>query len=223
FLIKFDPHGQLLWARSAGGAGDEQATNMGVDAMGHAYLCGSFASASFQYGTATLVNNGNLNIFMAEYDPFGNVLWARCTGGTASDFALSAFADQNGNAWMAGYFTSPSMSFDSHPVIFSGTSNMYVAKVGGITGIPVLSDPKENVRVNPNPSEGYFHFQFTTEIGTSCELRMYNARGELVLSRRVNPGKEFDLHAELMPAGLYLYTLRDKEQNLFCTGRLVIR
>jgi hypothetical protein len=222
FLVKYDPNGVLQWTRSAGGNGDEQANGLAVDAMGHAYLCGSFGSSSFHLGTSTLVNNGNLNIFLAEYDTFGAILWARCTGGTASDYALSAYTDLSGNAWMAGYFTSPSLTFDSHTLIFSGASNMYVSKLSGITGIQELTETEEQLTVYPNPSDGHFQFRSTTLLPAPALFTIYNAQAQVVRQYRVNLSN-IDVYAEGLAPGLYLYTLQQDQQHGVYRGKLIIR
>src|SRR5690606_9918666 len=42
FLVKYSPEGEVLWARSGGGAGEDWAYSVVVDAGGDAYLAGDF-------------------------------------------------------------------------------------------------------------------------------------------------------------------------------------
>lgn len=222
FIAKYDPNGTALWAKSSGGTGDEQANSVAVDAMGYAYISGSFSSQSFRIGTSNLVNNGNLNIFFAEYNPWGDVLWARCAGGSASDYGLASYTDLSGNAWMAGYFTSPSVLFDSHTVLYSGSTNMYVAKIAGITGIESLIKSSRDLLVYPNPSDGHFVFSSSEELTNSSFLAIYNSQGVLVRESLVSPGTSFEIDASL-PAGLYLFKLESEKRELISTGKLIIK
>ena len=48
-----------------------------VDVNNNIYLTGTFYSDSITFDSITLYNNSNSNIFIAKFDPFGNVLWAK--------------------------------------------------------------------------------------------------------------------------------------------------
>ena len=50
------------WARSAGKI-DEAGNKIAVDASGNSYVIGNFRSASITFGTITLTNHSNVNVF----------------------------------------------------------------------------------------------------------------------------------------------------------------
>ncbi len=112
FLAKYDAAGNVQWAKSAAGAGFDQATSIAADASGNTYLAGHYSS-TLTFDTTTLTNAGGIDNFLAKYDASGNVLWAKGTGGTGGDITSSVAIDSSGNAYITGYFTSPTLTFGS--------------------------------------------------------------------------------------------------------------
>ena len=89
FIVKFDANGNILSAKNFGGAGDDIAKSVTVDASGNIYLAGSFSSSSLSLGSSSLSNNGSDDIFMAKLDAGLNAVWAKSAGGNSDDQAAS--------------------------------------------------------------------------------------------------------------------------------------
>lgn len=101
------------WAKSAGGADADVAQAIAADRYGNVYVTGRFHSATLTMGTTTLTNSGSgADLFLAKYDAYGNVLWAKSAGGNDNDFALSVATDTAGNVFVTG-FVSTSILFDT--------------------------------------------------------------------------------------------------------------
>ena len=117
FLAKYDPNGNVIWARSAGGPGPDWAYSIAADASGNAYVAGWFHSPTITFGSITLTNADNTgnteDLFLAKYDVNGNILWAKRAGGTNDDRAQAVVTDVSGNTYLIGNFASPSISFGS--------------------------------------------------------------------------------------------------------------
>jgi len=121
------------WAKSAGGAVNENATAVVTDASGNVYVTGTFSSASVQFGSFTLTNTnvGFTDIFLVKYAPGGNVLWASSAGGSDNDYATSLSLDARGNIYVTGYFYSQTIAFGSTTLsndTNNATCDIYVAK-----------------------------------------------------------------------------------------------
>ena len=72
FLIKMDSDGNVLWNKTAGGSGDDQAFDITYDTIGNIYICGSNENnATFDQ---TTISRGG---FLAKYDASGNVIWVK--------------------------------------------------------------------------------------------------------------------------------------------------
>src|SRR5690606_8330373 len=72
FIVKYDPNGNVLWAKSAGGINGDWGNSISTDANGNVLLTGYFSSSSITFGSTTLTNAGSYDIFIAKYDSSGN-------------------------------------------------------------------------------------------------------------------------------------------------------
>lgn len=115
FVVKFDPSGNVVWAKNGGGTEDDYPQAIDVDGTGNIFITGYFKSSTIQFG-ANAVVNFNVNatdIFLAKYDAAGTELWVRACGGTGFDEPWSLAADINGNIVVAGNFRSTVFNIDA--------------------------------------------------------------------------------------------------------------
>jgi hypothetical protein len=116
FIVKYDPNGQPLWAKSAGGHREERGEDIVVDPNGNVYVAGYFRSDVLSFGSVTLERNFRReNIFIVKYDPKGQLLWAKSAAGEWSGNSGTNIiaVDPSGNVYVTGYFESSTLSFDS--------------------------------------------------------------------------------------------------------------
>ncbi len=141
FVAKFDGDGNLLWAKNAGNNNDEKVFSIATDASGDAYVAGSFKSHEFTLGTFTLTKESHMagysNFFLAKYDAGGNVLWVQFGGGGNTDESRSVVLDASGNVYLAGIFTSGSIT--------AGTYKLKNERTGTYDIFLIKYDPKGNV------------------------------------------------------------------------------
>jgi Secretion system C-terminal sorting domain len=114
YLVKYNASGTVLWAKTAGGIGYDNAMSVATDANGNVFMVGFYRSPSITFETTTLINTSALgtttDLFIAKYDTNGNLLWAKSEGGTTDDGANSLAIDANGNAVITGLFESPQLT-----------------------------------------------------------------------------------------------------------------
>ncbi len=115
YVAKFDPAGKVLWAKSYGDYGDDEGTSIATDTSGNFYICGHYSSPRLTFGSTVLEFSGTGSIFLVKSDPNGNVIWAKRVPGDNIPYTNSPTlaADKPGNVYLAGYFNSPSIVFDS--------------------------------------------------------------------------------------------------------------
>ena len=128
FVAKYDPGGNFLWARQAGGSGYDEGRGVATDSSGNIYVTGLFQSSA-AFGPTNLSSSGQSDIFIAKYDPSGSLLWARPAGGKDYDEARAIAVDGQGNVFITGYVDSLSSTFGSFSLAnHSGYDNGFVAK-----------------------------------------------------------------------------------------------
>ena len=133
FVVKYDSTGTVLWAKSAGGIGNDVANSVSIDAFGNIIVAGYFSCPTIALGSTTLTNSSNAglsDIFIAKFDQSGISLWAISAGGSNGDGANSITIDKSGNIIVVGYFESSTISFNSITLTnsYAGTE-MFIAKL----------------------------------------------------------------------------------------------
>ena len=168
FIAKYDAAGNLVFAKRMGGTSGEQGACIVLDASGNIYITGLFnGTVDFDPGAgiANLVCSGGADIFFAKYDANGSYIYAKGLPGSSIDMGISIAADQNGNAYVTGYFWgvvdfdpgsgSASMSSAGRTDAFIGkydaNGNYVLAKKIGSTnndyGIGIVIDGSGNILV----------------------------------------------------------------------------
>jgi hypothetical protein len=123
FLVKYDPQGQLIWARQASGSGNDSGHGIAVDSGGDVYVTGAFgAVATFATpaSTISLTSAGLDDVFVARYSAAGELRWATRAGGSRADRALAIGLDGSRNSYITGFFTDEA-SFGGRTLAGSGT------------------------------------------------------------------------------------------------------
>jgi hypothetical protein len=91
FLIKTDASGNVIWAKTYGGTGYEEAFSVQQTSDGGYILAGYTGSWPYY------------DIFLIKTDANGNVQWAKTYGGTGSDYASSVQQTSDGGYIVAGW------------------------------------------------------------------------------------------------------------------------
>ncbi len=125
FIVKYDPAGNVMWAKKAGGTGGNTwGRAIVADTVGNIYLTGHFNSPSIEVGPDMLNNPG---VFVAKYDPSGNVLWTNNAVGNALDISNDIAVDGSGNVYCAGTFVY-SISFGAVNLQSQGSDDAFIVK-----------------------------------------------------------------------------------------------
>jgi hypothetical protein len=127
-LIKYDLNGNLIWARQAGGYGDDKALGISYDAAGNIYIAGCFESTCYFPGTS-VTTRGERDIFVAKYDANGTFQWVRAMGSSKRDEAKSIKVDAAGNIYVCGMYKDGCKFFDKWLTSPNGKWNSFVAKL----------------------------------------------------------------------------------------------
>jgi len=124
FVAKYGSDGTVFWAKrlsgrdASGSATDDFGNGVAVDKAGNAYIAGSF-------GYSVASDNGT--VFLRKYDGAGSVVWTKTAGGSGDDYANDVTVDTDGNAYIAGVFSSTAL-FDTKTLTSRGNSDIFITK-----------------------------------------------------------------------------------------------
>ena len=126
YVSKQDPSGNLEWAKSFPGAGNNNGRGIAVDGSGNVYATGSFAgTADFDPGAG--VNNissqGQGDMYIAKFDPQGNLAWVKIIGGPQNEVGFDIHVDDANNIYITGEFSN-TIDFDPGPGVSNLTGNV---------------------------------------------------------------------------------------------------
>lgn len=101
-----------------------------IDNNNNLFIGGAF-HLSLNLGATVLTESLNGCGFIAKLDTSGNTQWAEKICGTSLDFGLKVCADLNGNSFLAGALTSPTLTIGPYTLTRWGSPNVYIAKYDG--------------------------------------------------------------------------------------------
>ncbi len=135
FIVKFDPDGNAVWAKEPDcGNANSAATGVAIDAAGNSYVSGYYYAPAISFGPTVLTNSGGGGLFIAKFDPDGNVAWAKSntdnfmSNGQASSVAVDPF----GNSYLGGEYYTSSIQFDTSTLTNSGVYDIFLARLGTV-------------------------------------------------------------------------------------------
>jgi len=110
FLAKYDPDGNIKWARQSVLKGDSSliaANAISTDTKGNCFVTGLFAD-TVTIGVDTLIASKTSirYTFLVKYDSNGNIKWAKQSTGT-TEYGADGYGVENdryGNSFITGYF-----------------------------------------------------------------------------------------------------------------------
>lgn len=164
FIIKYSYNGTIIWAKKAGGSGNEIVKSITTDANDNIYLAGSFASTTFTSDAIALTKNGGDNLFVEKLDSNGSTLWAKTALAIGNEAVNALKADGSGNVYIAGTFKSSNITLGSTTLTNSGGTDVFIAKL----------DINGNVIWAKNNSNG-IDDEFVTSLNIDSENNIYVA------------------------------------------------
>lgn len=131
FTAKFDPNGNILWAKRYGDYYSESTTAITTDRFGNFYLGGVYSNFSLSFDFITIYSNSSSSSegFIAKFDQNGNPIWANSYGGSSSDIINSLAVDQSGNCFATGKFESTSMIVGTTTLTGSYGGDIFLMKI----------------------------------------------------------------------------------------------
>ena len=182
FLAKFDSDGGLLWANNSGTKDAINASGMALDAEGNIYLTGSFLG-NVTLGQTLLTNDDVFNLFVAGYDPSGNVLFARGAGTEGELTGYAVAVDPGGSLIVAGQLKGRAL-VGSNDLLSLGDSDVFISKLSisrdgggtaGFTSYGRLPDGSFQLEFNLDACSTW-RLQTSSDMASWITLQTYGAQ-----------------------------------------------
>lgn len=135
FVQKFFPNGDLQWAKTFGGTGDDIGLSVKIGLTGKIYLAGTFNNNIDFNPTGTPIlasSNGSSDIFIEQLEVNGDLIWVKTIGGIASDHSASISVDGKEFIYVTGSYGT-TVDFDPSNSVFEitsqGFSDIFIEKL----------------------------------------------------------------------------------------------
>lgn len=131
FTAKYNASGVFQWAKQAGSHPDHVAYSICADASGNVYVAGYYSSATFSFGTSTLINPfpGYSDIMVLKYDAAGNEVQALGIGNPGNEAAQAVKVDASGNIYLSGWYQLDDLIVGSDTLVSLGGLDGFVTKL----------------------------------------------------------------------------------------------
>lgn len=141
FIVKYDPGGHILWARSLGSTGDDDATSIAKTPLNDpgeqkVWVAGFFSGTIMLDNGTTYPSRGETDLFVVEFSSDGDMLNFATAGGPGADVATGVVANTDSAVWVTGWF-SDSCQFNQAPgldplsLTSAGSTDIYLARLTG--------------------------------------------------------------------------------------------
>ena len=225
FLLRMKPNGVVDWVVSFGGAGLDEPLDLALSPAGEPVITGFFNGPA-TFGTNVLTGSGGFDLFVAQFDATGQVLWVRSAGGAATDYASGVATDAAANVFVTGsIMNTADFGTTNVTAAFPGVGTLFLAKYdpfGALLWVRLTDDPGGSLgfRVATDAAgNSYVGGYFTVSLSHgSSLLRSSGSRDVLVLKFDPNGAPGWAMRAggggndEVYGLGL------DSAGNVFITG-----
>lgn len=216
FVAKYDPTGNLVWAKQFGGPGDTvpRSDVLDIDNNNNVIVCGNFNNTvDFDPGPAiyNLTSTAHIQAFILKLNSNGDFIWAKQFGNSPIVYSGSHIADvkcdPQGNIHVVGDFTG-SCDFDpgpgNYPLQSQSMRDGYIAKL----------DPNGNLmwaKCFGNTTHDYYQFADTRGVDVDANHNVYIA-GNFTGTFDFDPGSNTHL---IISSNYDWYVLKLNEQGDF--------
>lgn len=125
YVAQYTPSGNLNWIRPIQGAGFDAGQALAGTEDG-VLVTGRYSDV-LSLDTFSLAHAGSYDIFLADYNSNGQVMWAKAIGGSSREGSYGLDYRQHVGIYLAGEFSSQ-LSFDQQSLTSQGSTDAFLAK-----------------------------------------------------------------------------------------------
>ena len=219
YIAKCDSAGNFIWAKDADALYcNSVGSSATTDILGNVYVAGYFDCPIITFGSDTLINSSNNDMFLVKYNQAGNVIYAKAAGGTSTNYANAVSADAFGNVYVGGYFDSSSIIFGQTSIpnteYYGYSFDIFLAKLASTTGIPQISQPNNSILIYPNPANTILNIHLlNSQLSTlHSQLIIIDVLGNKVYAETLT-GIDNSISIAMWSEGVYFYEIRGGNES----------
>lgn len=129
FVARFDASGVHSWSDSYGDGDRQLARSVAIDGSGNLAITGRFEGI-IDFGAGADTSAGSWDIFVAEFDSAGALLWSDGFGDVNQQFGQSVAFDGSGNVIVTGYMEG-TVDFGGGGLSSAGGTDLFLAMFDG--------------------------------------------------------------------------------------------
>jgi hypothetical protein len=171
FVARYTPDDRLVWARQIGGAGEDEAGNVALDADGNCVVVGSFTGTTdfdpVKASQSLKTSAGKTDAFACQLSPRGYLNWVATAGAENYDVAKDvAVNPATGDAYVVGWWRGTA-DFGAGPRV-SQDRDGYLWKLtpaGAFGALRPIAGPGDDrvLAVTVKPSDGVYVAGYFTD------------------------------------------------------------
>lgn len=130
FVLKLDNEGNVLWGRSFGGPGRDEALRVTTGHDGRVLVAGVFEAEARLAGAdhTRLIALGNADAYLLALEEDGEFAWSRHIAGRNREQVSGLVRDTAGNVYMAGGFLETIVLPDGRSLVSEGSNDIYLIR-----------------------------------------------------------------------------------------------
>ncbi|HPM89713.1 MAG TPA: hypothetical protein PK946_03015, partial [Tenuifilaceae bacterium] len=128
FLAKYNLEGRLLWKKTLGSAGAD--VGYGLNTINNILVTTGYFSNTLNFNLSSITSGGGMDAAFFVFDVESNAVLAKSVSGTLEDRGQGVAMDSSYNAYLGGYFMSPTLSVGTTTLTNSASTfkDLFLAK-----------------------------------------------------------------------------------------------
>ena len=128
FVARYNSEGDVIWAKSAGGEGDDYGNRLTTNIEHDVLVAGSFRYTAYFGEETSISSEGDRDIFIANYANTGDFQWVKEAGGGGEDRAYDIISNDEGSTYFTGVFNGKAF-FGEYDVMSGAFLSTYICKM----------------------------------------------------------------------------------------------
>ncbi len=187
FVLKTDPEGKTLWAKSAGGSKHDYLKDMFVTENGDVFICGYLSSLTGSFMGVNFKINGTFDAYVSKISSNGNLKWFKKMKGSNWAMATALSFNQSKDVFTGfGYSSSASVDVVKLAQTSNGLALLKIQDYDVITSnvneqveYSISYSPEFNSIINPD--------------GAELKILMYDILGRKIFEKDFTSARQIEL------------------------------